>query len=281
VTDNRGCQIDTNITITEPTLLEVTGVGTQVLCTGDANGTLTATGTGGTVVIGNLEYSIDNANWQSGNIFTDLTAGDYRVYVRDENGCIADSLIEVMAADTFFIDTITPSLRVEYLDTVNLLAQLNNTTGVVFEWTNLTEGGILVNDSMYAITAVPVDVVTYEFTATNAFGCEVSETVQIDVEKPRRANGANGFTPNGDGVNDRFFIQGGTKVQEVAVLRVFDRWGELVFEGTDMPINSAIDGWDGTFRGQDAPSGMYVWYAEIIFQDGHKEVIKGDITLLR
>ncbi|MCP4441075.1 MAG: gliding motility-associated C-terminal domain-containing protein, partial [Aureispira sp.] len=63
--------------------------------------------------------------------------------------------------------------------------------------------------------------------------------------------------------------------------RVYDRWGELIFEGTGLSINDASTGWDGTFKGKPMNSGLYAWYAEVEFADGHVEVIKGDITLLR
>ncbi len=279
-TDANGCTIDTDLTLVEPAVLTIEGSGTQVLCVGDATGIITAIGTGGTTNIGNLEYSLNNQVWQTGNIFGELEAGDYRLYVRDENGCSADTLVEVLVADSFFIVSVTADTTIEYLDTLDITATLNNTSSVMFSWTELNSG-ILVNDSSYSIIVNPSEESTYEFVATNQFGCEVSATVQVEVTKPRRATAAAAFTPNGDGVNDTFFIQGGSKVDKVALLRVYDRWGELVFEGTDMDINVGAEGWDGMFRGQQAGAGMYVWYAEILYQDGFKQVINGDVTLLR
>jgi gliding motility-associated-like protein len=252
------------------------------LCTGDANGTITVNGQGGTVNIGNLEYSIDGgSNWQTGNIFTSLTAGDYRIQVRDENGCISDTLIPVIPADTFYIVDITADTNIVYLDSMELLVELNDTNSVMYSWSSLSNGGTLLTDSSYSYFVAPIDAEQYEFVATNRFGCEVSHVVNVEVDKPRPASAPNGFTPNGDGVNDRFFVQGGEKVEEVMVLRVFDRWGELVYDGSSMTVNDETTGWDGTFRGQDSPAGPYVWYAEVKFKDGHIEVIKGDVTLLR
>ena len=89
------------------------------------------------------------------------------------------------------------------------------------------------------------------------------------------------FTPNGDGVNDIFYIQGGEKVEKVTTMRVFDRWGDLVFEGTGMEINDIQNGWDGTFKGKPCTSGAYVWYAEVLFKDGETKVLRGDVILLR
>ena len=105
--------------------------------------------------------------------------------------------------------------------------------------------------------------------------------VQITVTKPRRANAPLGFTPNGDGVNDYFFIQGGDKVQEVTIFRVYDRWGELVFEGHNLDINVSTQGWDGNFRGKQSAAGVYTWYADVLFKDGGTTQLTGDITLIR
>ena len=103
----------------------------------------------------------------------------------------------------------------------------------------------------------------------------------IDVNMIRRANAPSAFTPNDDGVNDFFFIQGGEKVEEVTIFWIYDRWGNLLFEGNNLDINVDIQGWDGKFRGKKMNSGAFTWYAEVLFKDGHTEVIKGDVLLLR
>jgi len=123
--------------------------------------------------------------------------------------------------------------------------------------------------------------VSYQFTAIDSNGCRVDSIVIIDVTKPRRANAPNAFTPNGDGVNDYFFIQGGTKVEKVTLFRIYDRWGELVFEGSDLEINIPEQGWNGIFRGMPSSSGAYAWYADVLFKDGETIQIKGDVILLR
>ena len=62
------------------------------------------------------------------------------------------------------------------------------------------------------------------------------------------------FSPNGDGVNDVFrVVSSGDNITNFS-MQVFDRWGELVFESSD--INK---GWDGQLRNQLAPAGTYVW----------------------
>ena len=84
----------------------------------------------------------------------------------------------------------------------------------------------------------------------------------------------NAFSPNGDGENDVLYVRG--PLIEKMVFRVFDRWGELVFETEDRLI-----GWDGTFRGKQLDPDVYDYYLKAICIDEQESIIKGNITLMR
>ena len=80
-----GCVVSEDITISNPSALIIDDVATtDVACFGDANGTITVTASGGQ---GNLQYSLDGANYQTSNLFDILSSGNYQVFVRDELGC--------------------------------------------------------------------------------------------------------------------------------------------------------------------------------------------------
>ena len=72
--------------------------------------------------------------------------------------------------------------------------------------------------------------------------------------------------------------QTGTVVKS---FRVFDRWGELLFEDNDFAVNDINRGWDGTFRGEDATSGVYIWALTVEYEDGFEEDFKGHTILIR
>jgi gliding motility-associated-like protein len=84
----------------------------------------------------------------------------------------------------------------------------------------------------------------------------------------------NAFTPNGDGENDVLFVRG--PLIEGLVFRVFDRWGEMVFESFDR-----LEGWDGTFRGKALDPDVYDFYLKALCVDGTEGIIKGNVTLMR
>lgn len=90
----------------------------------------------------------------------------------------------------------------------------------------------------------------------------------------------NAFTPNGDGLNDVFTINGLYKDCTFKML-IYDRWGQLVFQS-----ENADAGWDGTFGGKYCPPESYVWVVYIGFPDKdimvqEDLVFKGTVTLVR
>jgi len=85
----------------------------------------------------------------------------------------------------------------------------------------------------------------------------------------------NAFTPNGDGTNDQFSLLSNCPMESYQ-LRIFNRWGQLVFE-----TEQADQGWDGTFEGKAAPSEVYYYTATISDPNGNLEQRQGDLSLLR
>ncbi len=122
----------------------------------------------------------------------------------------------------------------------------------------------------------------YAVTITNACG-EAYAQRWVDYEACRRQcpiQAPNAFSPNGDRVNDRFTVYPPPCVAERFTLRIFDRWGGLVFEADDPTA-----GWDGHRGGQAAPGGIYTWVlrAELVNEYGEGVVVEegGAVLLVR
>ena len=90
----------------------------------------------------------------------------------------------------------------------------------------------------------------------------------------------NTFSPNNDGVNDYFYPRG-RSIYNIQSMRVFNRWGQLVFQRQNFPANSESMGWDGTFNGRPAPSDAYVYIVEVICNNAQVIALQGTITLVR
>jgi gliding motility-associated-like protein len=103
----------------------------------------------------------------------------------------------------------------------------------------------------------------------------------IFVNSNRLVRIPNVFTPNGDGLNDSFTaynVKAGVGIDQ---LKIFDRWGEMIYLAKNIPLGDISKGWDGTFKGQKVNPGVYVYLILVKFLDGEVLPFSGDITVLR
>jgi gliding motility-associated-like protein len=117
------------------------------------------------------------------------------------------------------------------------------------------------------------------FTLTVSDGvCFVSDTTEVKVYEIICDHPyvfvPNAFSPNGDGNNDILFVRG-LWVEKV-IFRIFDRWGELVFES-----DQVANGWDGTFQGRKLDPDVYDYYLDVTCIGGLKSISKGNVTLMK
>ncbi|MDB5283101.1 MAG: hypothetical protein JWO06_2176 [Bacteroidota bacterium] len=112
---------------------------------------------------------------------------------------------------------------------------------------------------------------------TNKYGCIVRDSVVIEVQgcDGNSIFMPNTFTPNGDGVNDRFYVRS-TTLSSLKSFRIFDEWGNQVFE-----TNNLNEGWDGTVKGKAAATAVYVYIVEGKCQNGYDVMKSGNVTAIR
>jgi gliding motility-associated-like protein len=110
----------------------------------------------------------------------------------------------------------------------------------------------------------------YTLTITNSMGCETTDTTYVKVSPEVKI--PNTFTPNGDGINDKWEIYGLTAYTQ-ATVDIFNRYGQNLFHSVGYPIP-----WDGNYKGQPLPSGVYYY---IINTKVNNQVLSGDIMIIR
>ncbi|MFN5910349.1 MAG: gliding motility-associated C-terminal domain-containing protein [Bacteroidota bacterium] len=113
---------------------------------------------------------------------------------------------------------------------------------------------------------------TYTLTATEGL-CSQSDQVTVIVEQELFL--PNTFSPNEDGANDTWQIKG-IELYPNSFVRIYDRWGQEVFQSTGYSVQKA---WDGTVPSGDAAEGVYFYIVEL--RDTDKQVFRGSITLIR
>ncbi|WP_341837950.1 PKD domain-containing protein [Chitinophaga pollutisoli] len=121
----------------------------------------------------------------------------------------------------------------------------------------------------------------YILEVENRFGCKAIDDVLVHVTCDQGSVFfPNAITPNKDGINERFYPKG-RGIKEVKWMRIYDRWGGLVFENTHFPINSPMAGWDGSWKNKASPYGTYVYAIETVCEDGTTFVFRGTVTVIR
>ena len=158
--------------------------------------------------------------------------------------------------------------------TTTLEAYPNN-PGWIYTW---EPGLLLVPFVGQTVQTVPLDYSQPFEVTIQGGGCEVKGQVFVTVLEFVCGDIyifiPSAFTPNGDGENDILFVRGEFLLE--LELKIFDRWGELVFETTDQSV-----GWDGTFKGKPLDPDVYVYHMKAICVDGQETLFKGNISLLR
>jgi len=203
----------------------------------------------------------------------------YNVSVRDINDCVFGGQVRVNRPDSTLLIS-TEDSSIELGDTVHLFVRMpiNAPDNPRVTWSP-SDG--LSCDTCYQPIARPMQTTLYTVTIVGDDGCPSRSEVLITVDKKRDIFVPNAFTPNNDGVNDIFMVFGRNGVARIDRMVIFDRWGELVFSVENAPINFRGFGWDGTFKGRPLNPAVFVYYIELTYLDGVKEVLKGDVTLIK
>lgn len=120
----------------------------------------------------------------------------------------------------------------------------------------------------------------YDLVVVDSNGCRNTAFVQVNVLcENADVFIPNTFSPNGDGSNDVFYVRG-KGLDRVKSLRIFNRWGQVVFEKRDFPVNEPSVGWDGTFKGQRPQSDVYIYQVEVFCENSQVIRYEGNVALI-
>ncbi|MBK8483207.1 MAG: gliding motility-associated C-terminal domain-containing protein [Saprospiraceae bacterium] len=112
-------------------------------------------------------------------------------------------------------------------------------------------------------------------------GCDSLRILLLEIKYIGTVYVPNVFTPNGDGINDQFTVFASKEINTIDRLRIFNRWGELLYELLNFPPNVSHYGWDGNFQMQKMLSGVYIYTIDWTDLKGEKHIEFGDVTLIR
>ncbi|MCC6281118.1 MAG: gliding motility-associated C-terminal domain-containing protein [Saprospiraceae bacterium] len=277
VFDGNGCYIDMVFALDAPPPLSAEIVSKTETCLGQGSGLISVLTVGGgvgpyTMVNGNLETIGYAAAWDS------LSVGVYAIKVEDSNGCMIEEMVELSDGPAFFCSA-GPDTTVFSGDTLQLSLQSDRPL-VAVSWSPARD---FVYDTLSGITRFfPFSTSDYMVQVQDENGCHGMDTVRIAVQRNRSLYFPNVFAPDGNNPENQFFsIYGDAGVHSVTSLRIFDRFGRIWFDQTDIPVNAPDTGWRGDAAGERAAPGVYFWQAVVLFTDERVEIFQGDVTLVR
>ena len=201
----------------------------------------------------------------------------YRVIGSDELGCFNDTAYVKLTVHP--IPTVDAGLdkTINVGKPVDLEAIVSNDV-IDIKW---SPTGDIFRNNINGITVKPIQNTEYTVTAKNSGGCAAKDKVTVFVI----CNGNNVFvpnlfSPNGDGINDIFYPRG-NGLFKVKGLKIFNRWGEAVFEKNSFNANDPAAGWDGMFRGSKLNSDVFIYTLQLICDNESVLTLNGNIALVR
>lgn len=208
-----------------------------------------------------------------------LAPGAYAIALSDANDCPWDTTVVFATPPAFSLD-MGEDQTIVIGETARLEPITNAAAVVYWQW---TASPALEMDSALIQEVQPVERKTdFTLTVRNDYGCELTGSVSVFVDKESQFDAPSAFSPNGDGRNDRFVLYGKpSNVETIDLFEIYDRWGNKVFETTGMELNNELTGWDGAVNGQLLSPGVYVWMARVQRVDGEMIMVYGDVALVR
>lgn len=206
-----------------------------------------------------------------------LATINYQVIGSDDVGCFKDTAH--IPVRVFNIPTVNagPDATINVGQSIDLIPQISSD---VTSATWSPTGGQFRSD-WPSITVRPRETTTYTIDVANAGGCTARSSRTVYVI----CNGANvfipnTFSPNADGANDIFYVRG-TGLFNIKTIKIFNRWGEMVYAQSGIRPNDANTGWDGTFKGQKLNPDVFVYVIEITCDNNSVLTYKGNIALIK
>ncbi len=231
-----------------------------------------------------LQYSVNGTTYQAGTTFTGLAPGNYNVTVQNTTtGCTSaatnltvNAIPTAPASPTFQFTTVIDCDH--STASIEILSPIGNNYAFYLE-------GVAVPIGQYALDNLQPST-TYDLTVVDLLTtCVSGATLVVTGALPPATDCEpvecgdlfvpTAFSPNADNNNESFGIKVNADCVEEMTLRVFDRWGELIFVSTDPATK-----WDGTYRDEPLNAGVFVYTLEIkLSNETDVQNLSGNVTL--
>lgn len=210
---------------------------------------------------------------------TPVLTTQYRVIGFDSYNCFQDTAYVLVAVGQYptvslGADKILPTGTPLPLTTVV-------TNGPITKWVwGPLSATLSCNDCPLPIATIKREV-CYSVEVANLYKCAARDTICVKVFcEGTQVFIPNAFTPDGDGVNDILMVRA-QGIRTVKNFRIFNRWGQVVFERNNFAPNDVAAGWDGTVGGKPASPDVYVYTCEVVCENDISYTYKGNVSIVK
>ncbi len=270
VTDVNGCIIEGAIDIPDISKLNVDIKGPDKFCQNTVSELKTT--------------NFVSYRWSTGSTDPQIMiaeAGNYSITVTNEQDCEGSASFLIDHFATAELTILTDETSIKEGETIFVSFEASNNTPFItsYEWSGL---GALSCNSCEATDYTPISSTNLQLVTIDENGCNSTSTLAITVEElPLAIYAPNIITPGSTDLNSTFNLFGGVNLQTIASLKIFDRWGNLVYTSNNLLPSRMEGGWNGYVNGSIANQGVYLFIAKVVFLNGKEEQIEGDFLLLR
>lgn len=273
ITDSKQCTNEGFVEISTPGMIELAFSQTDASCPEVDNGSLSITSSSGGT--GSLQYSLDGTSFSGNNIFENLSPGDYTLFVQDENMCQESYDFSIGLDAALIIEAESP-ITIDAATAFPINLNLNFTAESV-SWSNpeLLSCDNCTNPLITAEVSTSLSV-----TAFDENGCSVSATIEVIVIEMLNNEMyiPNIIQLNSTSPEDNVFkpLLGQDTDILIRSMRIFDRWGNMVFEEN----GPNITGWTGYLNDRKLEQGVYLYQLEYL-EGSEEKLMLGQVTLIR
>ncbi len=283
VTDAANCSVSDSATLVDPAIIDVTTNANASKCFNTANGSVVTNITGGTAP---YTFLLNGAAQDSGT-FAGLLPGNYLLLVTDVNGCQGNSNFTVATPGQISVSVVSAEqVILTGMETQLTATATTDSTAQILHY--FWEPDTSVFDFRDCVDptncnkpfVAPRTTTTFMVTVMSSDSCYASDTVTVQVLRQPSAFIPTAFTPNNDGLNDRFEfdILGATNID----ITIFNRWGSKVYSNPSQENKiTGHSGWDGNVNGKLAPYDTYVYQMKVTYWDESTTDFTGTVTLMK
>lgn len=221
-------------------------------------------------------FSLDGIEFFDLTKFTNLPAGDYTLYIQDRKGCTNSIQFTIKEPPAVIVNA-GSDLEINLGDLVDLMSNAEPQDFYIYDW---YYGDSLLCQNCQSTKIQPFKDGYYKVIATNGNGCKGRDSIFIRVIRDYQLWTPNVISPNGDGINDFFTVDGNAALVSLDKIEIFDRWGGRLYGRENVSLSDFKRLWDGNRNGQRVNPGVFVYRISARFIDGTVQEYGGDLTVL-